>query len=130
MSGCENVFQSTPSVWKVTLHMRQNIALKPFQSTPSVWKVTSCFLKASVARLLISIHTFRVEGDLTEQKAIKATLAFQSTPSVWKVTFNVQYCCAALAGFQSTPSVWKVTKVDGDMSSRRLYFNPHLPCGR
>ena len=57
-------FQSTPSVWKATmLSLKRLQSVKLFQSTPSVWKAT-CFTCGEVHTLQISIHAFRVEGDL------------------------------------------------------------------
>ena len=56
-----------------------------FQSTPSVWKVTGDDVNyLNVA--IISIHTFRVEGDATLVYIQQISQTFQSTPSVWKVT--------------------------------------------
>ena len=56
-----------------------------FQSTPSVWKVT--LLDAyTIYFEYISIHTFRVEGDLASILFPGQVRIFQSTPSVWKVT--------------------------------------------
>ena len=41
----------------------RKICLNRFQSTPSVWKVTASLI-LTADELIISIHTFRVEGDL------------------------------------------------------------------
>ena len=59
---------------------------------------------------LISIHTFRVEGDDFTESNLENYVKFQSTPSVWKVTMCVR-TANDLSQFQSTPSVWKVTRV-------------------
>ena len=101
-------FQSTPSVWKVTIHLFRNttrvIYFNPhrpcgrwpkflcffvvstlFQSTPSVWKVTRLKIW-HIITYQISIHTFRVEGDHSNKIIYNSLHWFQSTPSVWKVT--------------------------------------------
>ena len=60
----------------------------PFQSTPSAWRETIsthmvCIISA------ISIHSLRMEGDITDHvDRIKAAL-FQSTPSAWRETRNI-----------------------------------------
>ena len=82
--------------------------------------------------LVISIHTFRVEGDFNRTLSAFYPFEFQSTPSVWKVTPNKPSIPALslpisihtfrvegdtyemqklidIEKFQSTPSVWKVT---------------------
>ena len=61
----------------------------------------------SIVDYYISIHTFRVEGD---------------------VEIGVKH--KALSKFQSTPSVWKVTNVRHNNAPLKFNFNPHLPCGR
>ena len=57
------LFQSTPSVGRATMSMRQFViqAIK-FQSTPSVGRAT-IFLCISLYRSVISIHALRGEGD-------------------------------------------------------------------
>ena len=58
------LFQSTPSAWRVTLSNGCVVERSGFQSTPSAWRVTGlrCY---DLHWLQISIHTLRVEGDLT-----------------------------------------------------------------
>ena len=56
------VFQSTPSLQKVTQGKRNKTAIAKFQSTPSLQKVTATYF-ACIKRLSISIHTFLAEGD-------------------------------------------------------------------
>ena len=56
----------------------------------------------------ISIHAFRVEGDLLKGRTIFKCIIFQSTPSVWKATYKSTKNRLAVL-FQSTPSVWKAT---------------------
>ena len=57
-------FQSTPSVWRETVQNSPIDECTVFQSTPSVWRETAFFTLASLI-LIISIHSLRVEGDLT-----------------------------------------------------------------
>ena len=57
----------------------------------------------------ISIHTLRVEGDLTEEDNLICILAFQSTPSAWRVTLRRFPLNNYDVIFQSTPSAWRVT---------------------
>ena len=39
--NCAFLFQSTPSVWRVTMLCAEELLTIVFQSTPSVWRVTS-----------------------------------------------------------------------------------------
>ena len=101
-------FQSTPSVWKATTAFCKTSRLcryfNPhlpcgrrlfgysysfcadlFQSTPSVWKATE-MVTDDVHPAPISIHAFRVEGDLELGNQLAVAKKFQSTPSVWKAT--------------------------------------------
>ena len=143
-------FQSTPSVWRVTLIFvgitsRKNISIHTlrvegdvefldvfnvhfaFQSTPSVWRVTA------VAEILntiscISIHTLRVEGDDTSIDNSTSDLKFQSTPSVWRVT-----SCLQRHWFYRRISIHTL-RVEGDVGipspvALPNNFNPHPPCG-
>ena len=57
------IFQSTPSVWRVTDGFIGALKDIQFQSTPSVWRVTNG-TRNKVYGITISIHTLRVEGDL------------------------------------------------------------------
>ena len=99
-----------------------------FQSTPSVWKVTWHY-ERSQKGMRISIHTFRVEGDSTAGKAEYKLCNFNPHLPCGRwhrfihFIFNVKI-------FQSTPSVWKVTLCRVYRAPRTRNFNPHLPCGR
>ncbi len=57
------LFQSTPSVGRATMSMRQFViqAIK-FQSTPSVGRATHLY-QWDTGRQVISIHALRGEGD-------------------------------------------------------------------
>ena len=57
-------FQSTPSVWRETLHQQEFlITYYQFQSTPSVWRETVNGVGNGDYTHGISIHSLRVEGD-------------------------------------------------------------------
>ena len=78
-----------------------------FQSTPSVWKVT--LMPYGIYPFVpISIHTFRVEGDC-HVIVIACGIAYFN-PHLpcgrWQKSLRIQYLWCR---FQSTPSVWKVT---------------------
>ena len=64
LSGFYQSFQSTPSVWRETQHNGMTNSHFQFQSTPSVWRET-LLIAASGKCLVISIHSLRVEGDIT-----------------------------------------------------------------
>ena len=89
-------FEPPPSISIHTLRVEGDVsydatngALRTvFQSTPSVWRVTIRSKVALASNLAISIHTLRVEGDLDEGASDIARAIFQSTPSVWRVTFS------------------------------------------
>ena len=58
-------FQSTPSVGRATdIMCPQNLQALLFQSTPSVGRATDESRGESVARMMISIHALRGEGDV------------------------------------------------------------------
>ena len=58
---------------------------------------------------MISIHSLRVEGDVTSPSiSIPASASFQSTPSVWRET-KLETIFNCDPQFQSTPSVWRET---------------------
>ena len=100
------LFQSTPSVWRETLTMifiTGHTTL--FQSTPSVWRETD-MADLAISMILISIHSLRVEGDISLFRHSSCLLLFQSTPSVWRETDDIY------TTFQITEN-----------------FNPLPPCG-
>ena len=101
-------FQSTPSAWRET----QNREKKPrkiiFQSTPSAWRETSPVAilytpfrnfnplpphggRHNIVNKIkeipgISIHSLRMEGDVSNLMAMGTSTEFQSTPSAWRET--------------------------------------------
>ena len=100
-----------------------------FQSTPSVWRET-LLITAGSQRLVISIHSLRVEGDM--QFLVRLWMPFHFNPlppcggrrcclafSCSFLNFNPLPPCggrprmrparAASSPFQSTPSVWRET---------------------
>ena len=124
-----NGFQSTPSVWRVTVKITyispfDNISihtlrvegdsrgesdlplLSPFQSTPSVWRVTQAISDTSQA-IQISIHTLRVEGDILDD-----------TGCIDFLNISIH-----------------TLRVEGDVAESEIKyrdlpnFNPHPPCG-
>ena len=85
--GIIREFQSTPSVWRETycvedvtqtvkyfnplppcggrrLDELERVSEEEFQSTPSVWRETIQITRV-LGKVVISIHSLRVEGDLT-----------------------------------------------------------------
>ena len=120
-----------------------------FQSTPSVWRETSS-VSLSVTLSVISIHSLRVEGDvrgvhvsnlktdfnplppcggrLKWLKEYKKRKTFQSTPSVWRET---DFCCYRASVFLISIHSLRVEGDFPDLSSNVpiSYFNPLPPCG-
>ncbi len=122
-------FQSTPSVWKVTVTIcALGLNALRFQSTPSVWKVTH-ISDSWASSVNISIHTFRVEGDYSLLIALPAAVISIHTFRV-EGDLSLRLSKPVLSQFQSTPSVWKVTGGTYLCACCRYNFNPHLPCGR
>ncbi len=80
-----NIFQSTPSVWRVTMIVIKAYILLVFQSTPSVWRVTGDKV-AETHCSTISIHTLRVEGDSKNIQS-KQIIAFCSYIFITKIFF-------------------------------------------
>ena len=56
-------------MWRVTFHRPLIRLLIGFQSTPSVWRVTVKIFLLQVVKP-ISIHTLRVEGDVSSVSAV------------------------------------------------------------
>ena len=76
----------------------------------------------------ISIHAFRMEGDVLMFCRLVSSILFLSTPSGWRATYQKQIKQTAI-GFLSTPSGWRAT-------AKRLYckacssdFYPRPPGG-
>ena len=132
----ERVFQSTPSVWRATPPRGARLPAWGFQSTPSVWRATGV-LRVRVARVAISIHALRVEGDVGEALrwrhgdiSIHALRVEGDTRRVLVLRVHLMSIHALRVegdvlmaeittphdSFQSTPSVWRATS------------SPHLSC--
>ena len=124
------VFQSTPSAWRETRSPQLTAAAyNVFQSTPSAWRETH-FGIVREQNGIISIHSLRVEGDLTlmfhslsqlyfnplpprggrpDIAVIRLNvILFQSTPSAWRETGIFLFIITPYI-FQSTPSAWRET---------------------
>ena len=72
-------FQSTPSAWRETCFVAVPVDSAGFQSTPSAWRETVYgrgFLRFSG----ISIHSLRMEGDLTTPSRVAERLDFNPLP--------------------------------------------------
>ena len=62
-----------------------------FQSTPSAWRETVRTGRRQHGQE-ISIHSLRMEGDVTSTPGLPCSVSFQSTPSAWRETsFSVAY---------------------------------------
>ena len=67
-----------------------------FQSTPSAWRETQSHVVYTDGKY-ISIHSLRMEGDISKDKNSQAYDPFQSTPSAWRETsvpihfYNLRY---------------------------------------
>ena len=66
------------------------------------------YASAHCRRQNISIHSLRMEGDLSRFSHSSAEIVFQSTPSVWRET-QLSDDGTVFRIFQSTPSVWRET---------------------
>ena len=105
-------FQSTPSAWRETkITCFAADVMYSFQSTPSAWRETQLlhhlffvFLYFnplpphggrprnrydSAVYKRISIHSLRMEGDISGSTRMTSRPAFQSTPSAWRETHNL-----------------------------------------
>ena len=78
-----------------------------FQSTPSAWRETA-YIDLSNGVLTISIHSLRMEGDMSSATYFPAWYIFQSTPSAWRETYDIDGNGDWIT-FQSTPSAWRET---------------------
>ena len=124
---CQQKFQSTPSLRKVTKSFTSTVFCVKFQSTPSLRKVTQIILKLKIL-IIISIHTFLAEGDLnfkchmySLQISIHTFLAegddVTGIFSKAVIDFNPHLPCGRWQKLFSSATFV-------------LHFNPHLPCGR
>ena len=123
-----------------------------FQSTPSVWRVTESTGLCPECYKKISIHTLRVEGDERTVYIASDFVNFNPHPPcggwrrrwqavwAWNWNFNPHPPCGGWQPysnisskpthlFQSTPSVWRVTMTVYISCCINVNFNPHPPCG-
>ena len=109
------------------------------------------FCAIQAARIRISIHSLRMEGDVALVVVLPIVCAFQSTPSAWRETgiiaisrevqfyFNPlpphggrrgQFLAVPPDGlFQSTPSAWRETYKCAIIYTEVRDFNPLPPHG-
>ena len=80
-----------------------------FNPLPPCGGRLSCMDTPSFAKL-ISIHSLRVEGDVSVVVSVAMSDRFQSTPSVWRETNEYSHLSLPCSVFQSTPSVWRETQ--------------------
>ncbi len=121
-------FQSTPSVWRETvMHIFGNMLPCLFQSTPSVWRETPTLLMI-VDRLIISIHSLRVEGDRMDICSATSTADFNPLPPCGgRLPESFDNVSSSIISIHSL-------RVEGDQIHScanfiNFYFNPLPPCG-
>ena len=76
----------------------------------------------------ISIHSLRMEGDLSSRVSIDRTQNFNPLPP-YGGRHKVRGFVHKHKAFQSTPSVWRETVVAAAHLVRDMYFNPLPPYG-
>ena len=133
------IFQSTPSAWRETLVLVEvSLTRIPFQSTPSAWRetriisftfdlishfnplpphggrLTTRFHKCH--RIIISIHSLRMEGDIIEYRKEVITCYFNPLPPHGGRP-QMGIAAAYFYIFQSTPSAWRETTSDRGVTS-------------
>ena len=121
------VFQSTPSAWRVTFYIFQGC----FSTAISIHTLRmegDHFTLLNRTSSRISIHTLRMEGDWIYQHWTSFLYKFQSTPSAWRVTVTFA------AGIVSTPISIHTLRMEGDYNNQgqnhlKQHFNPHPPHG-
>ena len=79
------VFQPTPPVWAETFWMVLGWYAGTFQPTPPVWAETRR-PRRNTYGLVISTHSARVGGDLSDASGSNLLFLFQPTPPVWAET--------------------------------------------
>ena len=90
------------------MHISTSVVVSSFQSTPSAWRETWRGHVLNQERY-ISIHSLRMEGDISVPVRPRQIHPFQSTPSAWRETHCAVLDCCFMA-FQSTPSAWRETQ--------------------
>ena len=99
-----------------------------FQSTLSVWRVTLCSMCHKDADNDFNPHSPYGEWP-NIANLIVDNLPFQSTLSVWRVTYRQRRKKFKGFWFQSTLSVWRVTQHCIGLMFGTINFNPHSPYG-
>ena len=143
------LFQSTPSAWRETCRRKSLPIIWQFQSTPSAWRETNT-MREKARNFGISIHSLRMEGDVTIPNTITSIGNFNplpphggrrhySTALESARDFNplpphggrqpIVRTLSQAFTFQSTPSAWRETRTRSSFSFVQLYFNPLPPHG-
>ena len=116
-------FQTTPSVWRETLHISTRVMVSSFQSTPSVWRETRRWRSSHIVSSYFNPLP-PYGGRLTSLLLPLKALLFQSTPSVWRETA----CSGSCAG-GFVISIHSL-RMEGDANSlaalvRTIYISIH-----
>ena len=91
-----------------------------FQSTPSAWRETCGVIRWGY-RKNISIHSLRMEGDISDTIDWDGDETFQSTPSAWRETIRSPTTGGVSRRFQSTPSAWRETEFLGGRTAQETF---------
>ena len=80
------VFQSTPSAWRETCRSQEEVPRMVYFNPlpPHGGRPMNCHI--TMKKVLISIHSLRMEGDQKWFCIIMGDYVFQSTPSAWRET--------------------------------------------
>ena len=100
------LFQSTPSVWKATIHSSSHLTLTIYFNP-----------RLPCGRRLLA---------LSKKQTSKR---FQSTPSVWKATGKPTRLCSSNFDFNPRLPCGRRQRAVRQ-ANLKTYFNPRLPCGR
>ena len=100
-----------------------------FQSTPSAWRETGKHDRTNLDDYRISIHSLRMEGDMSGNQHLYFEFVFQSTPSAWRETHShhVKHPVTDSISIHSL-------RMEGDQVRQRriqarTHFNPLPPHG-
>ena len=110
-----NVFQSTPSLRKVTCNLL-TFRTSIFISIHTFLTEGDCCTLFLIRNIRISIHTFLTEGDCIAFINSSCCILFQSTPSLRKVTL---YCSFAFPFLQISIHTFLT---EGDRKNIYNYF--------
>ena len=88
-----------------------------FLSTPSGWRATRAAQIVHSARIVISIHALRVEGDQGGKRPVLNLLDFYPRPPGGGRRVQRKSSIPHGLLFLSTPSGWRATRVESALSS-------------